>query len=90
MRLIDVAMPRLGDDSDDQRVSRPSARTKPAFQPPVKLFGSEQEEYIVDDVSVKETSEDEAEPSTKMVGGNILRRKAKIERDFSFIPATRC
>lgn len=77
MRLIDVAMPRLGDDSDGQRVSRPSARTKPAFQPPVKLFGSEQEEYIVDDVSVKETSEDEAEPSTKMVGGFIAPVKLR-------------
>ncbi|KAL5518944.1 VPS13 [Sanghuangporus vaninii] len=65
VRLIDVAMPRFGGDSENKRASQPTTKTKPDFQTSVNLFSSEQGEYIVDDVSIKEASEDEAESSNK-------------------------
>ncbi|EJD03959.1 vacuolar protein sorting-associated protein vps13 [Fomitiporia mediterranea MF3/22] len=55
MRLLDVSLPRLDDDSNASQAGR---RDKPAFQPSVELFGSGQAEYVVDDVSVKESEEE--------------------------------
>ena len=57
MHLLDIALPKFGDDSKDAEATRPASQVQPSLQPPISLFGSEQAEYVIDEASIKEPSE---------------------------------